>query len=68
MDFELTDRQKEIQKKAREFVLREFSKEKALELDETYAFPREIWKKACQSGLVGVHFPKEYGGQGYGSH
>ncbi len=66
MDFELTHRQKEIQKKTREFVLREFSKEKALELDETYTFPRELLKKACQSGLIGIHFPKEYGGRGYG--
>jgi alkylation response protein AidB-like acyl-CoA dehydrogenase len=66
MDFELTPLQKQIQNMAREFALREFSKEKALELDETYSFPFEIWKKACQSGLVGIHFPKEYGGQGYG--
>ena len=66
MDFELTHLQKQIQNMAREFALREFSKEKALELDETYSFPFEIWKKACQSGLVGIHFPKEYGGQGHG--
>jgi alkylation response protein AidB-like acyl-CoA dehydrogenase len=66
MDFELTDLQKGIQQRAREFGLREVSKEKALELDETYSFPYEIWKKACQSGLVGVHFPEEYGGQGLG--
>ena len=66
MDFELTHLQKQIQNTAREFALREFSKEKALDLDETYSFPFEIWKKACQSGLVGIHFPKEYGGQGYG--
>ncbi len=46
--------------------LREFTREKALELDETYSFPYEIWKKACHSGLIGAHFPKEYGGQGYG--
>ena len=32
MDFELTHRQKEIQRRTQEFVLREFSKEKALEL------------------------------------
>ena len=66
MDFELTDLQKGIQQRAREFGLREVSKEKALELDETYSFPYEIWKKACQSGLVGVHFHEEYGGQGLG--
>jgi alkylation response protein AidB-like acyl-CoA dehydrogenase len=66
MDFKLTGPQKEVQKRAREFALREFSKETALELDESYAFPHTIWKKACQSGLVGVHFAREYGGQGLG--
>ena len=66
MDFELNGLQKEIQQKAREFALRDFTKEKALELDETYSFPFEIWKKACRSGLIGAHFPKEYGGQGLG--
>jgi alkylation response protein AidB-like acyl-CoA dehydrogenase len=66
MDFELTRLQKEVQKKAREFALREFSRETALELDESYAFPYAIWKKACHAGLVGVHFAREYGGQGLG--
>src|SRR5271157_566979 len=66
MDFELNGLQKEIQQKAREFALQEFTKEKALELDETYSFPFEIWKRACRAGLIGAHFPKEYGGQGLG--
>lgn len=66
MDFELTDRQKKIQEKARDFALREFSMEKALGFDESYTYPYEIWKKACQSGFIGIHFPKAYGGQGYG--
>jgi len=66
MDFELTDLQKETRQKAREFALREFTKEKALELDETCSFPYDIWKKACRSGLIGVHFSTEYGGLGYG--
>ena len=66
MDFELTDRQKKIQEKARDFALREFSMEKALGFDESYTYPYEIWKKACQSGFIGIHFPRAYGGQGYG--
>ena len=66
MDFDLTDRQKDVQKKAREFASRVFSKEKALELDDACAYPYDIWKKACQSGFIGIHFPKAYGGQGHG--
>lgn len=64
MDFELTDRQKNVQRTAREFAQSEFDKQRILALDQTHTFPREIWKKACQLGFIGIHFPKEYGGQG----
>jgi alkylation response protein AidB-like acyl-CoA dehydrogenase len=66
MDFELTQEQKDIQKAAREFIQGEYDKEKILEWEETHTFPREVWKKACKLGFIGIHFPEEYGGQGYG--
>jgi len=66
MDFELTKSQKEIQKAAREFARGEFDKELALELDRKHEFPTQIWKKACDLGFVGVHFPEEYSGQNLG--
>ncbi len=66
MDFELTQEQKDIQKAAREFIQGEFDKEKILEWEQTHTFPREVWKKACKLGFIGIHFPEEFGGQGYG--
>ena len=66
MDFELTKSQKEIQLAAREFARGEFDKELALELDRTHEFPTQIWKKACDLGFVGVHFPEAYSGQDLG--
>ncbi|MBD3161337.1 MAG: acyl-CoA dehydrogenase [Candidatus Eisenbacteria bacterium] len=66
MDFELTKAQKDIQKAARDFAKGEFDKELALELEEKHEFPHEIWKKACELGFVGLHFPEKYGGQDYG--
>jgi len=66
MDYELTQEQKDIQRAAREFIQGQYDKEKILAWEETHTFPREIWKKACQLGFVGIHFPEEYGGQGYG--
>jgi len=66
MDFELREEQKDIQKAAREFAQGEFDKEEILRLEETHTYPREIWKKASQLGFIGIHFPEEYGGQGYG--
>lgn len=66
MDFELTEEQKDIQKAAREFIQGEYDKEKFLQWAQTHTFPEEIWKKAGQLGFLGIHFPEEYGGQGYG--
>lgn len=66
MDFELSKEQKAIQKAARDFAEGEFDKEYALECDRNHRFPIEAYKKACELGLIGVHFPEEYGGQGYG--
>jgi alkylation response protein AidB-like acyl-CoA dehydrogenase len=66
MDFELTKSQKEIQKAAREFARGEFDKDLALELDRKHEFPTQIWKKACELGFVGVHFPEQYSGQDLG--
>jgi alkylation response protein AidB-like acyl-CoA dehydrogenase len=67
MDFELNKTQKDIQKAVRDFVKGEFDKELAYELEKKHEFPRKIWKKACDLGLIGVHYPEEYSGQGLGS-
>ncbi len=66
MEFRLNKEQEAIQKAAREFAKGEFDKEVALEHERTHTFPSEIWKKACELGFMGIHFPEEYGGQEYG--
>jgi alkylation response protein AidB-like acyl-CoA dehydrogenase len=66
MDFRLTKAQEQIQKAAREFAKGEFDKDVALEHERTHTFPRSIWKKACELGFLGIHFPEKYGGQEYG--
>ena len=67
MEFELNKTQKDIQKAVRDFVKGEFDKDLALELEKKHEFPGKIWKKACDLGLLGVHFPEKYSGQGLGS-
>ena len=66
MDFELTKEQKDIKQAAREFAEGEFDKDLAIKHDKEHSFPRSIWKKACELGFVGLHFPEEFGGQGLG--
>jgi alkylation response protein AidB-like acyl-CoA dehydrogenase len=66
MEFTLDKEQEAIQKAAREFAKGEFDKEIALEHERNHTFPSEIWKKACELGFMGIHYPEKYGGQEYG--
>ncbi len=66
MDFRLTDEQSDIQQAAREFAQGEFDRDLAMELEREHAFPKSIWKKACDLGFIGIHFPEAYGGQSLG--
>jgi alkylation response protein AidB-like acyl-CoA dehydrogenase len=66
MDFNLTKEQADIQKAAGEFAKGEFDPDRVLEWDRNQKFPVSVWKKACDLGFQGVHFPEAYGGQGLG--
>jgi alkylation response protein AidB-like acyl-CoA dehydrogenase len=66
MEFGLTKTQIDIQKAVRDFCKGEFDKDLALELDQKHEFPKKIWQKAGEIGLIGVHFPEAYSGQGMG--
>ncbi|MBT3339699.1 MAG: acyl-CoA dehydrogenase [Planctomycetes bacterium] len=66
MKFELDKAQKDIQKAAKRFAKGEFDKELALELETTHTYPMDIWRKACEEGFIGLHFPDQYGGSDFG--
>ena len=38
----------------------------AREYDRREEFPKELWKKACELGFIGLFIKKEYGGLGLG--
>ncbi len=63
MDFQLTRQQAMLQKLFRDFAAREV-KPLAAEIDETERFPAETVRKMAQRGMLGIYFPKEYGGAG----
>lgn len=65
MDFMLTEEQKALQKKAREFAIREVLPV-ARKYDESEEFPLPVIKKAWEEGLLNLGIPKEYGGPGFG--
>ena len=63
MDFELSPEQKEIQALAREFAEREIEPH-AAEWDREHTFPRPLFAKLAELGLMGTCVPEEYGGAG----
>ena len=66
MDFELTNRQKQIRLAAREFAEGELAPI-GKDCESKGEFPRDIIKKAAQLGFVGGYIKKDYGGLGLGS-
>jgi acyl-CoA dehydrogenase len=65
MDFNLTEEQKALQQKARNFAIREVLPV-ARKYDESEEFPLPVIKKAWEEKLLNLGIPRKYGGQGYG--
>ena len=67
MDFKLTTDQIDIRKAVREWAEQEFTSEIALECDKNELFPHKLHKMAAELGFIGIHFPEQYGGGGFGT-
>ena len=63
MDFELSPEQKEIQGLTRDFARQEIEPH-AAEWDRERRFPRDVFTKLAELGLMGACIPEEYGGAG----
>jgi alkylation response protein AidB-like acyl-CoA dehydrogenase len=63
MDFALGDDQREIQALTRDFAQAEIEPN-ASQWDRDHHFPRELYGKLAELGLMGACVPEEYGGAG----
>jgi alkylation response protein AidB-like acyl-CoA dehydrogenase len=63
LDFNLSEEQQLLQKTVREFAETELGPH-AREWDEKQEFPRQVFTKLGEMGLMGVVWPPEYGGSG----
>ncbi|CBE67665.1 MAG: acyl-CoA dehydrogenase [Candidatus Methylomirabilis oxygeniifera] len=63
MDFELSEEQQAVRTMVRECAEREIAPV-AAEIDEQERFPTGIIRKLSELGLMGILFPKAYGGAG----
>jgi alkylation response protein AidB-like acyl-CoA dehydrogenase len=65
MEFDLTEEQEQVKRTVREFAEAEI-RPHVLEWDEAQHFPKELFPRLGELGLMGVIFPEEYGGAGMG--
>ncbi|MEW5807763.1 MAG: acyl-CoA dehydrogenase [Acidobacteriota bacterium] len=65
MDFRFKEDQEMVRRMVREFATNEILP-KIIAYDEKQEFPQEIVKRLGELGVMGVIFPKEYGGTGMG--
>jgi len=63
VDFELSDEQRGIQALTREFAQAEIEPN-AAEWDRAHRFPKELYPKLAELGLMGACIPEGYGGAG----
>ncbi|RWR15141.1 acyl-CoA dehydrogenase [Siminovitchia fortis] len=63
MNFDLTSEQSMIRRTIREFAREEVAPG-AIERDRNSEFPKEVFKKLADLGMMGLPFPEEYGGAG----
>jgi alkylation response protein AidB-like acyl-CoA dehydrogenase len=65
MQFELTEDQQAIRDMVRDFARKEIAPHAAT-WDEDQHFPREVFEKLGELGLLGIVIPEEHGGAGLG--
>jgi acyl-CoA dehydrogenase len=61
MDFKLSDEQREFQKLAKDFAEREMAPQ-AHKCEQSAVFPKSIYEKAWESGLLNVQVPEAFAG------
>jgi len=65
MDFSKTENHEMIAQMVRDFADKEI-RPQVMEWDEAQTFPRELFRKMGELGLMGVLVPEQYGGSGLG--
>jgi alkylation response protein AidB-like acyl-CoA dehydrogenase len=61
MDFELNERQKAFKKKLVEYLKQELAP-LVEEIEAAHEFPMSFYKKMAENNLIGINYPKKYGG------
>ena len=65
MEFTKSENQKMIAQMAKDFAEKEI-RPNLMNWDESQEFPRDLFRKAGELGMMGVLVPEQYGGSGFG--
>ena len=66
MNFDLPEEKAELREHLRGFLAREVSPDDVRRWDRTDTFPRDVWRRLGDIGVLGIAYPEEYGGSGGG--
>jgi alkylation response protein AidB-like acyl-CoA dehydrogenase len=64
MDFTEQEHIRQLRDSLRRFVEKEMPRDKAAKWDKENHFPRDVFQKLAQLGVIGLTVPEEYGGAG----
>ncbi|MHB8109258.1 MAG: acyl-CoA dehydrogenase family protein [Syntrophorhabdaceae bacterium] len=67
MDPYINNDLKDIENAVHEFCAKEIEQETLHDLEDEHAYPRELYRKIGELGLIGAGFSEDIGGSGYGA-
>lgn len=67
MDLYINNDLKDVEKAVSEFCEKELDQEYLQRLEDEHKYPRDLYEKIGELGFIGVGFPEDIGGSGYGA-
>lgn len=67
MDLNISNDLKDIEKAVAEFCTKEFDQESLQRLEDEHRYPRELYERIGELGIIGAGFAEDVGGSGYGA-
>ncbi len=67
MDLDIGKDLRDIERAVREFCEKEFALEDLQNLEDEHGYPRELYRRIGELGIIGAGFSEEMGGSGYGA-
>ncbi len=67
LNFDLGSELRDVEKAVQEFAEKELEQENLERLEDEHRYPRELFRKIGELGIIGAGFSEDVGGSGYGA-